>query len=105
MKKVLLAISFGILLMGIISCAPSREDQIKARLDSFKAILPDQIRTDFENESYDAVVLQVDSLLASDPVFRSRWEEMKAAEAINLFSTREVIDYFVEYFVNYRERP
>lgn len=89
----------------LIGCAPSREDQIKTRLEAFKAILPEQARTDFESKNFDDVVRQVDSLLAIDPAFKNNWEDIKAAEAINLFTTQEVINYFEKYFVNYRERP
>jgi hypothetical protein len=85
-------------------CAPAREDQIRVRLEDFKTILPEKTRADFENGKYDDVVLQIDSLLAVDTVFAARWNEMKSTEAINLFTTAEVIDYFVAYFVNYQER-
>ena len=98
-----LASAFLVFLM-VWGCAPSREDQIRTRLDAFKAILPEPLRESFEQGDYAGVVVQVDSLLEIDPVFKTRWEEMKAAEAINLFSTAEVIDYFVTYFVNYRPR-
>jgi len=85
-------------------CAPSRENQLKARLEAFKTILPEQVRVDFDNKKFDDVVKQVDSLLIADPAFKNNWDDIKAAEAINLFTTQEVIDYFEKYFVNYRER-
>ena len=94
-----------LIILLITGCAPSREDQINTRLEAFKQILPTQVRTDFENEKYDAVIAQVDSLLAVDPAFKTEWEDIKSAEAINLFTTEEVINYFVKYFVNYHERP
>jgi hypothetical protein len=104
-------ISSLLILLAVLSitatvdgCAPTREEQIKSRLENFKTILPEKTRADFENEKYDDVVLQIDSLLVADPVFAARWNEMKSAEAINLFTTAEVIDYFVTYFVSYQER-
>ncbi len=102
--------SFLLILPAVLSitatvdgCAPTREEQIQARLGNFKTILPEKTRADFENGKYDHVVLQIDSLLAVDTVFAAHWNEMKSTEAINLFTTAEVIDYFVTYFVNYQE--
>jgi hypothetical protein len=103
--RILAVLAVTAVIVGSWGCAPSRRDQIETRLKAFKMILPERIRSDFESENYAVVVRQVDSLLAVDTAFNARWNEIKAAEAINLFSTEEVINYFVIYFVKYRERP
>lgn len=100
---ILLFIIAAIVMVAVAGCAPSREDQIKTRLEEFKSILPDQVKTAFENGQYDQVVQMVDSVLALDPAFKNDWEDIKSAEAISLFSTKEVIEYYEKYFVNYRE--
>ena len=47
--------------------------------------------------------MKVDSLLITDADFKKKWKDIKAVEAINLFSTEEVVDFFVTYFENFSE--
>ena len=83
-------------------CDPTPEQQRQTRLDNFLTILPEPIRESFENQKYDLAVEQIETRLAQDSEFAERWATIKKAEAIDLFNTSEVIDYFVDYFVNYR---
>jgi hypothetical protein len=85
-------------------CAPSIEEQVSDRLERFRATLPDQIRGSFDNQEYQHVIVMIDSLLATDDNFESQWLELKKEEAIELFSTSEVIDYYDTYFVRYSQR-
>ncbi len=97
--------AIAMILMAMVTlygCVPSRQQQFQERLDRFRSILPENARTAFDSKRYETVVAQVDSLLVSDAAFAARWQEMKAAEAISLFTTTEVINYFVINFVNYR---
>ena len=75
---------------------------MKKRLDNFLSILPEPIRENFENKKYPLVVELIDERLATDTEFATRWTDLKKAEAIGMFNTTEVINYFVVYFVNYR---
>lgn len=86
----------------VIGCAPTRQEQLHNRLDRFRALLSESTRRDFDAQRYEAAVFQIDSALAVDSGFAARWEELKKTEAIGLFSTTEVVHYFVVYFVSYR---
>lgn len=92
----------GVLAIMVIGCAPSQREQVQTRLERFTAILPEAARRDFDAKRYEEVVGLVDSALAVDSGFVARWEELKKREAIGLFTTTEVVHYFVVYFVNYR---
>ncbi|MCP4567189.1 MAG: hypothetical protein GY841_06385 [FCB group bacterium] len=89
-------------LLSFGGCDQSPADQRQARLENFLSILPDPIRDSFVNRKYNLTVEQIEVSLAKDPEFAARWTAIKKAEAIDLFNTAEVIDYFVDYFVNYR---
>jgi hypothetical protein len=92
----------GVLAIMVIGCAPSRQEQVETRLERFTTLLPEPARRDFDAKRYEEVVRRVDSALAVDPGFAARWDELKKREAIALFTTTEVVHYFVVYFVNYR---
>jgi hypothetical protein len=72
---------------------------LQQRLDNFRKILPDNLRAEFDSQNYDAVVKGIDSLLAGDLNFKQRYEKMKDNEAINVFTSQEVVDFFKTYFV------
>ena len=80
-KFLLLLVSAMVIAFIADGCAPSMEERYKERLNNFMAILPTEIRIDFENKKYDLVVQKVDSLLAIDTAFTVRWEKIKSAEA------------------------
>jgi hypothetical protein len=91
-----------VIIIMAVGCAPSRQDQLQVRLERFRTLLPEPARRDFDAKRYEDVVRGIDSVLAVDPGFAGRWDEMKKKEAIGLFTTTEVVHYFVVYFVNYR---
>ncbi len=94
--------ALAVLAIMLVGCAPSRQEQRQSRLEQFRALLPEPARGDFDARRYEGVISRVDSVLAVDPGFARRWDEMKKREAIGLFTTTEVVHYFVVYFVNYR---
>lgn len=77
----------------------SRLENLQKRLDAFRNILSQELREKFDSGSHQDVVAGLDSLLTSDLTFKRQYEELKDEEAINVFSTREVVDYYQEYFV------
>jgi hypothetical protein len=79
-------------------CAPTAEERLTNRFEKFRSVLPPEIKLTFDNQEYETVVIKIDSLLTIDPKFASQWTDLKKSEAIELFSTREVIDYYVTYF-------
>lgn len=93
------------LLLALLSfggCDQSPAEQRQVRLENFLSILPEPIRETFVKQKYNLAVEQIEVSLAENPEFAARWIAIKKAEAIDLFNTSEVIDYFVDYFVNYR---
>lgn len=85
-------------------CAESLEDQIRERLDLFRAVLPDDARAAFDNKEYDRAVVLIEKQLDQDKEFKQRWDKMKEDEAIDLFTVEETVDYFHRYFVQPLEK-
>jgi hypothetical protein len=46
----------------------------------------------------------IDSLLQADENFKTRYEQMKDKELINVFTPEEVVDFFKTYFVEEIEK-
>ena len=84
----------------MIGCAPTAEDRLADRFKRFRLLLPPDIRTTYDNRDYETVVIKIDSLLTIDPKCASQWTDLKKSEAIELFSTRDLINYYVTYFCN-----
>jgi hypothetical protein len=72
---------------------------LQQRLENFRNVLPQNLRAEFDSKNYATVVKGIDSLLAVDENFKQRYEKMKDNEAINVFTSQEVVDFFKTYFV------
>ncbi len=96
-----------VLLSGlmILSCAESKEDKMRQRYEDFRNILPDAVKLSIDNKDVAGAVIQIDSLIKVDPAFAASWEEIKKSEAIQLFSTTDVLDYYATYFAKYGTKP
>jgi len=92
------------LLLTLSGCQKSRVQDLQQRLDNFRDILPQNLRAEFDSKNYDSVVKGLDSLLAGDENFKQRYEKMKDNEAINVFTSQEVVDFFKTYFVEEIEK-
>ena len=92
------------LLLTLPGCQKSRVQDLEQRLDNFRNVLPQNLRTEFDSKNYAAVVKGIDSLLAGDENFKKRYEQMKDNEAINVFTSQEVVDFFKTYFVEEIEK-
>lgn len=101
-RQAIIIAAAGAILLAAGGCVPTRSDQLQDRLEQFRKLLPETARREFDAQRYEAAVFAIDSALATDPAFAGRWEEMKKTEAIGLFSTTEIVHYFVVYFVSYR---
>jgi hypothetical protein len=91
-------------LTSLSGCQKSRTEDLQQRLDNFRNVLPQNLRTEFDSKNYAAVVNGIDSLLAGDENFQQRYEKMKDNEAINVFTSQEVVDFFKTYFVEEIEK-
>lgn len=105
MYKVTLSLLLIIaLLLSFVSCQKSRVQNLQDRLDSFRHTLPESLRVEFDARNYEEVVKGIDSLLQVDADFKTRYEEMKDKEVINVFTPEEVVDFFKTYFVEEIEK-
>ena len=92
------------LLLLLLACEKSKVDILQERLDVFRSILPDSIRQEFDSKNYENVVIGIDSLLQYDSSFKEKYRKLKHEEAIDVFSTQEVVDFFRIYFVDEVEK-
>lgn len=92
------------LLPFFAGCQSPKVKDLQKRLDVFRYILPQELRVEFDSKNYEKVVRGIDSLLQVDENFKTRYENMKDEEAINVFTPQEVIDFFKTYFVEEIEK-
>ncbi len=94
----------ALLVSCFTGCQKSKIQDLTQRLDSFRDILPQDLRAKFDSKNYPAVERGIDSLLTVDPDFKRRYEKIKDDEAINVFTSQEVVDFFKTYFVEEIEK-
>ena len=104
MYKYALSLFLIITLLTLPGCQKSRVQDLQQRLDNFRNVLPQNLRAEFDSKNYAAVVKGIDSLVAEDENFKQRYEKMKDNEAINVFTSQEVVDFFKTYFVEEIEK-
>jgi hypothetical protein len=93
-----------VLFLLFVGCEKSEIQILQGRLDAFRNILPEKVRVEFDSKNYEKVVIGIDSLLEHDSNFKEEYQKLKDQELINVFSTKEVVDYFKVYFVQQIER-
>ena len=93
-----------VLFLLFVGCEKSEVEILQERLDAFTNILPEEIREEFDLKNYAKVVMGIDSLLQYDSSFKEKYQKLKHEEAINVFSTQEVVDFFRIYFVERIEK-
>ena len=87
----------------LISCGPeSRTEGRQHRLDSFRAILPEDIRQAFDGieaeEDCDGVALMLTEARDADPQLDAAVDSIMQAELIETFSDRDIVNFFWYYF-------
>jgi len=97
-----LALAFSVLF--VFCSQESRLENLQKRLDAFRNILPQELREKFDTGDYPDVAAGMDSLLSQDSPFKGEYEKLKDQEAINVFSTQEVVDFYREHFVKKIDR-
>jgi hypothetical protein len=103
-KKILCICITLVLVLLTVGCEKSEVQILEGRLDAFRNILPEKVREEFDSKNYEKVVIGIDSLLEHDPAFKEEYQKLKDQELINVFSTKEVVDFFKVYFVEEIER-
>ena len=87
----------------LLSCGPqSRTEGRQQRLDSFRAALPLDVRTAFDEidaeEDCDAVALMLTEARASNPRVDTAIDSIMQEELILEFSDRDIVSFFWYYF-------
>jgi len=87
----------------ILSCSrETRAEERKARLDTFRASLPDNVRQEFdaisEREGCEYVGLLLEEGRIEFPEVNSSLDSIVNAELINSFSNEEIVYFFWYYF-------
>lgn len=103
-KVILSLILVTVLLSSLAGCQKSRVQNLQERLDAFRNTLPQNLRSKFDSKNYEEVVKGIDSLLKVDENFKTRYEQMKDKEVINVFTPEEVVDFFKTHFVEEIEK-
>jgi len=103
-KKILCICFILVLFLLTVGCEKSEIQILQERLDAFRSILPEKAREEFDSKNYEKVVVGLDSLLEHDPIFSEKYQKLKDQELINVFSTKEVVNYLKVYFVEKIER-
>jgi hypothetical protein len=93
-----------ILILLFTGCEKSKVEILQERLDAFRNILPENVRVEFDSKNYEKTVMGIDSLLQNDSSFNEKYQKLKDQELINVFSTKEVVDFFKVYFVEEIEK-
>lgn len=88
-----------------ISCQrETREESRQARLDTFRAALPSEVRTSFDaissEEDCAAVGLMLTEALSEDPSMAMTVDSIIHAELIDTFTDEEVVYFFWFYFAH-----
>jgi hypothetical protein len=89
----------GILLL-LASFKETPEQNYARRLEAFRAILPVDARAAFDENRRDEAAALIESARANDTNFKAKYEQLKRDECIGIFSDRDVVDFFRDYFVN-----
>jgi hypothetical protein len=103
-KKISCICFILVLFLLTVGCEKSEVQILQEKLDAFRNILPEKVREEFDSRNYETVVAGLDSLWEHDPIFSEKYKKLKDQELINVFSSKEVVDYFKVYFVEKIER-
>lgn len=87
----------------LISCGPeSRTEGRQRRLDSFRAVLPEDIKQAFDGieaeEDCDSVALMLTEARDTDLRLDAAIDSIMQAELIETFSDRDIVNFFWYYF-------
>jgi len=89
----------GILLL-LASFKETPDQNYTRRLEAFRATLPADAQTAFDNNQRDEAARLIESAKTTDPAFKEKYEQLKQIECIGIFTDRDVVDFFRDYFVN-----
>jgi hypothetical protein len=89
----------GVLLL-LATLKETPDQNYTRRLEAFRTILPADARAAFDNNQRDEAARLIESAKTQNPSFRQKYEQLKRDECIGIFTDRDVVDFFQDYFVN-----
>jgi len=101
-EKIFIVAAIGVagILLLLASFKETPEQNYARRLEAFRTILPADARAAFDNNQRDEATMLIGSAKTQDPAFNERYEQLKRDECIGIFTDRDVVDFFRDYFVN-----
>ena len=78
---------------------------MKERLEKFEKILPSEIRTAFDAGNYQQTIKLMEKEYEKNQQFKVLLDKVKDDEAINLFTIKEVVEFYRDYFVKPKKKP
>ncbi|MEN8209195.1 MAG: hypothetical protein ABFR50_08085 [Candidatus Fermentibacteria bacterium] len=94
---------FFLMILIALSCnTDARAEGRLQRLDTFRASLPDHVRTEFDaisgREDCEHVGLLLEEARSNFPLLNTALDSIMRAELIDTFSNEEIVYYFWYYF-------
>lgn len=97
----------GLVILGLIFYSlfiyKSPVPTFSQRLEKFKNVLPPEIRKEFEAANYEKTTQLMEKEYQKNEAFKKALDQVKDDEAINLFTIREVVEFYRDYFVNHKD--
>lgn len=94
---IMVAAAALILVLGALK--ETEEQNLQKRLDKWRAVLPTDIRAQFDAANDDACARMIDERLKTDGAFKKRYEALQDEELTPVFTPRDMVDYYRVYFV------
>jgi hypothetical protein len=94
---IMVAAAALILVLGALK--ETEEENLQKRLDKWRAVLPTDIRAQFDAANDDACARMIDERLKADAAFKKRYEALQDEELTPIFTPRDMVDYYRVYFV------
>jgi len=94
---------FCISIFFLCSCNPSPYSK-KVRLEKFTSLFTAQTQKYFYRGNYPEVISTIETLYQKSAQFRNRYNMLKQEEAIVLFSPKEVVNFYAQYFLTENDK-
>jgi hypothetical protein len=90
----------AVLILVLGALKETEEENLAARLEKWREILPADIRAEFDDGEGPACAKMIEKRLETDPAFKARYEALQDEELTPVFSPADMVDYYRVYFVD-----
>jgi hypothetical protein len=96
----ILKILFFLFIFSLFSfnCKKNEKSDLQERLNFFKDNISNSAKLSFENKDYENCILTIQKDIEKDSILNEKFENIKKNEYIEIFTVRDVVYYFKEYF-------